>query len=166
MAFIARCRSIHGRVCKQASHKSKTITRCYVSSSNKRWNAPILAPTLRACNSVPNTQNPNLATKQISTARPSPLNVEFPKYTYPSSGIISYLPKALVPYAELARIDKPAGAYYLFFPCLFSTLLAAPLAIPITPPLTVLGTAALFFGGALIMRGAGCTINDLWDRNL
>jgi 4-hydroxybenzoate polyprenyltransferase len=33
-------------------------------------------------------------------------------------------------------------------------------------PLAVLGTSALFFSGALIMRGAGCSINDLWDRNL
>lgn len=33
-------------------------------------------------------------------------------------------------------------------------------------PTQVLGTAALFFSGALIMRGAGCAINDLWDRNL
>lgn len=33
-------------------------------------------------------------------------------------------------------------------------------------PMHVLGTAALFFTGALIMRGAGCAINDLWDRNL
>lgn len=76
------------------------------------------------------------------------------------------LPKSWVPYAELVRIDKPTGTYYLFFPCLFSTLLAAPLAAPMAPPSTVLGTALLFFSGALIMRGAGCTINDLWDRNL
>ncbi|KAK3673810.1 Para-hydroxybenzoate--polyprenyltransferase, mitochondrial precursor (PHB:polyprenyltransferase) [Recurvomyces mirabilis] len=55
--------------------------------------------------------------------------------------------------------------YYLYLPCLFSTLLAAPLS-PTATPLTVLGTSALFFAGALIMRGAGCTINDLWDRNL
>ncbi|KAL8807145.1 MAG: hypothetical protein Q9200_004778 [Gallowayella weberi] len=34
------------------------------------------------------------------------------------------------------------------------------------PPLAVLETSLLFFTGALIMRGAGCTINDLWDRNL
>jgi 4-hydroxybenzoate polyprenyltransferase len=33
-------------------------------------------------------------------------------------------------------------------------------------PSAVIGTAALFFTGALVMRGAGCTINDLWDRNL
>jgi 4-hydroxybenzoate polyprenyltransferase len=34
------------------------------------------------------------------------------------------------------------------------------------PPLTVLGTSLLFLAGAVVMRGAGCTINDLWDRNL
>jgi len=62
------------------------------------------------------------------------------------------------------RLDKPAGTYYLFLPCLFSTLLAASYAG--APVLTALHTAALFFSGALIMRGAGCTINDLWDRNL
>ena len=33
-------------------------------------------------------------------------------------------------------------------------------------PLEIVSTTALFFTGALIMRGAGCTINDLWDRNL
>lgn len=72
----------------------------------------------------------------------------------------------MVPYAELIRIDKPAGTNYLFLPCLFSTLLAAPLATPMATPATVLGTTALFYAGALVMRGAGCTINDLWDRNL
>ena len=62
------------------------------------------------------------------------------------------------------RLDKPAGTYYLFFPCLFSTLLAA--CYTNFAPLPVLTTTICFFSGALIMRGAGCTINDLWDRNL
>jgi 4-hydroxybenzoate polyprenyltransferase len=44
--------------------------------------------------------------------------------------------------------------------------MAAPLAHPMVQPSTVLSTSLLFFSGALIMRGAGCTINDLWDRNL
>jgi 4-hydroxybenzoate polyprenyltransferase len=87
-------------------------------------------------------------------------------YTPPTTGLLAYLPSAVVPYAELIRLDKPTGTYYLFFPCVFSTLLAAPLATPIAPPLTVIGTTALFLTGALVMRGAGCTINDLWDRNL
>ncbi|THY31602.1 para-hydroxybenzoate-polyprenyltransferase Coq2 [Aureobasidium pullulans] len=88
------------------------------------------------------------------------------RYEPPKSGFLSYLPASFVPYAELIRIDKPVGTYYLLFPCIFSTLLAAPLASPITAPSTVLATSALFATGALVMRGAGCTINDLWDRNL
>ena len=87
-------------------------------------------------------------------------------YMPPTTGLLSKLPASWVPYAELIRLDKPTGTYYLFFPCLFSTLLAAPLASPMASPLSVLGTSLLFFGGALVMRGAGCTINDLWDRNL
>ncbi|KAI5927872.1 4-hydroxybenzoate hexaprenyltransferase [Camillea tinctor] len=89
-----------------------------------------------------------------------------PPYTPPKTGILSLLPPSWVPYGELIRIDKPAGTWYLFFPCLFSTLLAAPLSSPPSPPLAVLSTAFLFLGGALIMRGAGCSINDLWDRDL
>ncbi|EPE27234.1 hypothetical protein GLAREA_03149 [Glarea lozoyensis ATCC 20868] len=87
-------------------------------------------------------------------------------YTTPKTGLLSILPSSWVPYAELIRLDKPTGTYYLFFPCLFSTLLAAPMAVPMASPLSVVGTSLLFFSGALIMRGAGCTINDLWDRNL
>jgi 4-hydroxybenzoate polyprenyltransferase len=64
------------------------------------------------------------------------------------------------------RIDKPTGSYYLFFPCLFSTLVAGTMATPFAAPTAVIGTTALFFTGALVMRGAGCTVNDLWDRNL
>lgn len=86
-------------------------------------------------------------------------------YTPPQTGVIASLPRSWIPYAELVRLDKPTGTYYLFFPTLFSTLLAAPMAASVTP-VQVLGTAGLFFTGALIMRGAGCAINDLWDRNL
>lgn len=89
-----------------------------------------------------------------------------PAYSPPKTGLLSILPSSWVPYAELIRLDKPTGTYYLYFPCLFSTLLAAPLATPMASPISVIGTALLFFSGALIMRGAGCTINDLWDRNL
>lgn len=86
-------------------------------------------------------------------------------YRPPTSGLVAFLPQSWIPYAELVRLDKPVGTYYLFFPCLFSTLLAAPMA-PHATLLQILGTTGLFFTGALIMRGAGCAINDLWDRNL
>ncbi|KAK1639449.1 4-hydroxybenzoate polyprenyl transferase [Colletotrichum phormii] len=109
------------------------------------------------------------STKRLTTAiapdTPEPASPEA-VYSPPKTGIISYLPASWVPYAELTRIDKPAGTYYLFFPCLFSTLMAAPMAMPMASPASVIGTSLLFFSGALIMRGAGCSINDLWDRNL
>lgn len=105
-------------------------------------------------------RSPPLASSPSLDSSPA----QTPPYTPPTTGLLSHLPASWVPYAELTRIDKPTGAYYLFFPCLWSTLLAAPLAH--SAPSTVIGTSLLFLSGALIMRGAGCTINDLWDRNL
>ncbi|KAL3456817.1 4-hydroxybenzoate polyprenyl transferase [Aspergillus heterothallicus] len=87
------------------------------------------------------------------------------QYVPPQTGLIALLPRSWIPYAELVRLDKPAGTYYLFFPCAFSSLLAATME-PSVSPIHVLGTTGLFLAGALIMRGAGCAINDLWDRNL
>jgi 4-hydroxybenzoate polyprenyltransferase len=98
----------------------------------------------------------------IGTASKQPLA----PYQPPSKGLLSLLPRSVVPYAELIRLDKPTGTYYLFFPCLFSTLLTAPLVSPIASPLTIFYYTSLFLTGSLVMRGAGCTINDLWDRNL
>lgn len=111
----------------------------------------------------------SITKRQSSTALPAttasgPPNLQ--PYKPPTTGLLSHLPSSWVPYAELIRLDKPTGTYYLFFPCLFSTLVAAPLATPIVPPLAVACYTTLFAVGALVMRGAGCTINDLWDRNL
>jgi 4-hydroxybenzoate polyprenyltransferase len=104
--------------------------------------------------------------RHASTTTSPSTNPNPPPYNAPATGLLARLPPSWIPYAELIRLDKPTGTYYLFAPCLFSTLLAAPLTTPITPLPIALGYSALFFGGALIMRGAGCTINDLWDRNL
>lgn len=108
---------------------------------------------------------PQFSTAQIipshNVSRSGPV---VPVYHPPKTGLLSFLPLSWIPYAELMRIDKPAGTYYLFFPCLFSTLLAATYGGSAPGP--VLTTTLYFFSGALIMRGAGCSINDLWDRNL
>lgn len=108
-----------------------------------------------------------LAPSSPLAPEPSPTS-PLPNVTYspPETGLISLLPRPWIPYAELIRLDKPTGTYYLFFPCAFSTLLAAPLASPITHALEIASVCGMFFVGALVMRGAGCTINDLWDRNL
>ncbi|KAL6750859.1 mitochondrial 4-hydroxybenzoate polyprenyltransferase [Haematococcus lacustris] len=65
------------------------------------------------------------------------------------------------PYLQLMRLDKPIGTWLLFWPCAWSiTMAAAPGHWP-DPWLL-----ALFAAGAVLLRGAGCTVNDLWDRDL
>ncbi|KAL6426018.1 hypothetical protein ACFW04_008955 [Cataglyphis niger] len=65
------------------------------------------------------------------------------------------------PYMKLMRIDKPIGSWLLFWPCSWSIAMAAP--VGALPDLQML---ALFGTGAFIMRGAGCTINDMWDQDI
>ena len=70
----------------------------------------------------------------------------------------------LRPYMELARLDKPAGAWFLFAPCTWSIALASQFT---GAPLSVVAWNLGLFGvGSLVMRGAGCTINDMWDSEL
>jgi 4-hydroxybenzoate polyprenyltransferase len=125
----------------------------------------VLRCSRKYINATPRTWTISKYQSQLAVAQPD--STPAPAvYTPPQRGLLAWLPKSWVPYAELVRLDKPTGTYYLFFPCLFSSLLAAPLAVPMTSPLELLATSGLFVTGALIMRGAGCAINDLWDRNL
>ena len=67
------------------------------------------------------------------------------------------------PYLRLARLDRPIGSWLLLLPCWWSAALSAGIARDITSlPLHVV----LFFIGAFAMRGAGCTWNDITDRDL
>lgn len=72
--------------------------------------------------------------------------------------------KTLPLFAQLARIDKPTGTLLLYLPCTWSITLAAQ--AHHLPPSTLLWNTFLFGSGAFIMRGAGCTINDMWDQKL
>jgi 4-hydroxybenzoate polyprenyltransferase len=99
----------------------------------------------------------------------------------PRKSWVDRLPQKAQPYVHLTRIDKPIGTLLLFYPCgkrtndqlrgLCTHLCLAwsitmgsyALQTPYTVPLTYM---SLFGLGALVMRGAGCTINDMWDKNL
>jgi 4-hydroxybenzoate polyprenyltransferase len=67
------------------------------------------------------------------------------------------------PYLRLARLDRPIGSWLLLIPCWWSAGLAA---IAARDPLPSLWHLLLFFIGAFAMRGAGCTWNDIVDRDL
>ncbi|KAJ7969783.1 4-hydroxybenzoate polyprenyltransferase, mitochondrial [Quillaja saponaria] len=77
------------------------------------------------------------------------------------SWIESYLPRKAQPYARLARLDKPIGTWLLAWPCMWSITLAASRGH--LPDVKML---ILFGCGAILLRGAGCTINDLLDRDI
>lgn len=78
--------------------------------------------------------------------------------------LIEKLPLSLRPYALLMRLDRPVGWWLLLLPAWWAMSMAAG---GVTG---LLGwdwyLVILFFFGAVIMRGAGCVINDLWDRDL
>ncbi|MCF3628250.1 4-hydroxybenzoate octaprenyltransferase [Thalassospiraceae bacterium LMO-SO8] len=63
------------------------------------------------------------------------------------------------PYLRLARLDRPIGTWLLLLPCWWATAMASP---GWPDPWFM----ALFAVGALVMRGAGCTINDIADRDI
>ena len=67
------------------------------------------------------------------------------------------------PYLRLSRLDRPIGSWLLLMPCWWSAALAAGVIGKLGQlPLIIV----LFFVGAFVMRGAGCTWNDITDRDL
>jgi 4-hydroxybenzoate polyprenyltransferase len=72
-------------------------------------------------------------------------------------------PLPLRPYLRLARADRPIGSWLLLIPCWWSSAFAAIAAGKASPDPWHL---VLFAIGAVAMRGAGCTWNDLTDRDL
>lgn len=111
----------------------------------------------------------------------------------PSSWVDRWLPQAARPYAMLARLDKPIGTWLLAWPCFwYYTVYNLPLLLLVhhhhsnlheagtvcfflrrsismaampgeLPDMRML---ALFGCGAVLLRGAGCTVNDLLDRDI
>ena len=71
-------------------------------------------------------------------------------------------PEAWKPYLRLARFDRPIGAWLLLFPTWWSQALAE---VSIGRPYPNAWYLLLFWLGAFVMRGAGCTYNDIVDRD-
>lgn len=84
--------------------------------------------------------------------------------------IYHLLPRWLWPYAQLSRWDNPIGWQLLLWPCWWSVILAAAVHNRSDMNLecikTLLWQLLLFLIGAIAMRGAGCTYNDLIDQKI
>jgi 4-hydroxybenzoate polyprenyltransferase len=76
------------------------------------------------------------------------------------TGWVGRLPRAWLPYLLLARVDRPIGTWLLFLPGLWGILLARP------PLAEAIRLVVLFAVGSLVMRAAGCVVNDMWDRDI
>lgn len=77
----------------------------------------------------------------------------------PANWVDRYAPAFTRPYMKLARLDRPIGTWLLLWPCWWSIALAAD-GIP------DIAMMILFGIGAVVMRGAGCTYNDIVDRDI
>lgn len=80
----------------------------------------------------------------------------------PDNWVDRFMPRPWRPYARLMRLDRPIGLWLLLIPCWWGLVLAQ---IAQGGGMPNLWYGLLFLLGALIMRGAGCTLNDLADRD-
>ena len=77
---------------------------------------------------------------------------------------VSRLPPSWLPYAQLMRLERPIGWWLLLIPCWWGLALAQ-LTVP-AGGLPNLLHGFLFLIGAIVMRGAGCVVNDLADEDI
>ncbi|MBN9053805.1 MAG: 4-hydroxybenzoate octaprenyltransferase [Rhizobiales bacterium] len=93
--------------------------------------------------------------------QPHTLNAPTVPDAPPDNWVHRYAQAWFRPYARLARFDRPIGGWLLLFPCWWSLALAEHANGSAYPSLWFV---VLFLVGAFVMRGAGCTYNDIVDR--
>jgi 4-hydroxybenzoate polyprenyltransferase len=77
-----------------------------------------------------------------------------------ATGWVSRAPASWQPYLLLARLDRPIGVWLLYLPGVWGILLAR------SPWPATIWLLLLFAIGSVVMRAAGCVVNDMWDRDL
>src|SRR3569832_847802 len=75
-------------------------------------------------------------------------------------------PPRIQPYLRLMRLDRPIGTWLLYWPCVFGLMLGATAADRPFTSLRDWWLIVLFGSGSIVMRGAGCTYNDIVDRDI
>ena len=78
----------------------------------------------------------------------------------PEKGWWSFLPKKTLKWIRLGRFDRPIGFWLLLLPGWWILPLSN------IELIKCLKLMFIFFVGSIVMRAAGCTINDLWDKDI
>jgi 4-hydroxybenzoate polyprenyltransferase len=79
---------------------------------------------------------------------------------------VGRVPPRIQPYLRLMRLDRPIGTWLLFWPCIFGLVLGATAGDRPFSGLHDWWLVGLFGIGSIVMRGAGCTYNDIVDRDI
>jgi 4-hydroxybenzoate polyprenyltransferase len=82
-----------------------------------------------------------------------------------AAALVDRAPPALQPYLRLMRLDRPIGTWLLYWPCMFGLVLGAAADSRPFGTWRDLLYVVLMGVGAIVMRGAGCTYNDIVDRD-
>lgn len=106
---------------------------------------------------------PAVIPHKMATMCPDTLNAQTVPDAPPGNWVDRHAPDRFRPYARLARFDRPIGGWLLLFPCWWALALAEHANGAAYPSIWF---AFLFLVGAFVMRGAGCTYNDIVDRDI
>lgn len=79
---------------------------------------------------------------------------------------MAHIPDSLKPYALLMRLDRPIGIWLLLLPCFWGLAVGMGGLHGLADHFAVVPLFLAFTVGAVLMRGAGCIINDLWDQDI
>lgn len=82
-----------------------------------------------------------------------------------AAALVDRAPPGVQPYLRLMRLDRPIGTWLLYWPCVFGLVLGACAESRPFGTLHDIWYVVLFGIGAIVMRGAGCTYNDIVDRD-
>ncbi|KAF7159567.1 hypothetical protein CNMCM6106_006824 [Aspergillus hiratsukae] len=117
---------------------------------------------MKANTCIQEVMAPNLV---LTNATPKYNSLPCSKYTTPKTGLFAIMPQSWIPYAELMRLDRPAGYWAFYWHFAIGLALAASISSPIPSPLTLISLFLFFAVWVVVLRGAVCTWNDTLDQD-
>lgn len=118
---------------------------------------------MKAITCIQGVMGPSLV---LTNATPKYDSLPCSKYTTPKTGLFAIMPQSWIPYAELMRLDRPAGYWAFYWHFAIGLTLAASISSPIPSPLSLLSLFLFFAVWVVVLRGAVCTWNDTLDQDL